>query len=45
MDWWMDGKSARKNAEDEKFALYSEKGCEIELTTKREEEPVQGAAS
>jgi hypothetical protein len=41
----MDGKSTRKNAEDEFFSLYDEKGREIELTTRREEEPVQGAAS
>jgi hypothetical protein len=45
MDGWMDGKSTRKNAEDDNFSLYNEKGCEIELTTKREEEPVQGAAN
>ena len=51
MDGWMDRKSTKKNAEDdffaedENFPLYNEKGCEIEVTTKREEEPVQGAAN
>ena len=48
IDGW---KIARKNAEDNFFAedefflLYNEKGCEIKLTTKREKEPVQGAAN
>ena len=46
----MDGKSTRRNAEDDfllrvKNLRYSEKGCEFELTTKAEEEPVQGAAN
>ena len=49
MDGW---KIDRENAEDDFllrtnlfiFSLYREKGCEIELTTKKEE-PVQGAAN
>jgi hypothetical protein len=48
---WMDGwKIDQENAEDDfllrvKILLYSEKGCGFELTTKGEEEPVQGAAN
>jgi hypothetical protein len=47
---WMDGKSIRRNAEDDfslrvKILRYSEKGCRFDLTTKGEEEPVQGAAN
>jgi hypothetical protein len=45
MDGWIDRKSTKKNAEDEKISLYNEKGCENEVTTKREEEPIQGAAN
>ena len=50
MDGWMDRKSTRESAEDDfllrvKKLRYSEKGCESELTTKGEEEPVQGAAN
>ena len=50
MDGWMDENSKRESAEDdffaedEKFALYSEKGCEIELTREKEKEPAQGVA-
>jgi len=52
MDGWMDGRSKidEDNALRMTFAKvknlrYSEKGCEIDLTTKEKEEPVQGAAS
>jgi hypothetical protein len=46
----MDEKSTRRNAEDDfllrvKILRYSEKGCKFELTTRGEEEPVQGAAN
>ena len=47
MDGWIIDK---ENAEDDfllsvKILRYSEKGCRFELTTKGEEEPVQGAAN
>ena len=50
IDGWMDAKSTRKTLRTTfllrvKILRYSEKGCEFEVTTKGEEEPVQGAAN